>query len=297
MLGIDEMSSSALSQSSSATLYYGLRNFTIPTEGGSVEATEVIQTQYFEYFKNFVLKVQNVSSSDTKISTIEIRIDGVLIIKSSDFKKVNLVEKKLKSFTNPAQLDVKIEGAAGSSIDLWIEGTILKLGTVYKGHLYYKSSKGLNWPDAKAYCERFGGHLAIINNANENNFVWDFCNHEEGFAIGLSDFEQQQVWKWVDGTLCRKVEWNFALCADQPIEWTNDACKIITDFSYNNWHSGEPNNCGFREVVGYCMDETYAVFTNDGTWNDVPGTGKFIIEWDFIPTNKVLNELFLEEYK
>jgi hypothetical protein len=149
-------------------------------------------------------------------------------------------------------------------------------GTVYNGHFYYLSSKDLSWTEAQTYCESFGGHLAIINDAAENNFAWNLCNHE-GFNFGLSDLEQEQVWKWVDGTLCRKVEGN-----------------IITDYGYNNWRIGEPNSCGGLDINGICIDESYAVFNDDGTWNDVSGFGRFIIEWEFIPDIVVLNRLLIE---
>jgi uncharacterized protein (TIGR02145 family) len=127
MPDMDELSSSALIKKSSSviftSLYYIPAAFIIPSEG-SLVARRSIGNEYFENFGNsFVLKVQYGSSSEIKISTVEIKINGKLIVTSSDFKKVNLVEKKLNPFTNPAQLDLKIVGTAGSSVELWIEAT------------------------------------------------------------------------------------------------------------------------------------------------------------------------------
>jgi hypothetical protein len=166
-------------------------------------------------------------------------------------------------------------------------------GTVYNGHFYYSSYKNMSWADANTYCDSFGGHLVIINDEAENTFVWNFCNHVS-FALGLSDIEQEQAWKWVDGTSCRTLSWNFAQCGD-IIVWGDPLCTTISDTGYNNWSSGEPNSCGGLDMYGHCtVDESYAVFEDDGTWNDVPGFGKFIIEWEFIPDDNILNRLLSE---
>jgi hypothetical protein len=91
---MDVMSSSVLSQSSSAIFYYGPETFRI----GSSQVE--IRNWFYKNFGNaFVLKVQNGSSSATKASTVEIKINGKLIITSSDFKKANLVAKKVSGLT------------------------------------------------------------------------------------------------------------------------------------------------------------------------------------------------------
>jgi hypothetical protein len=170
-----------------------------------------------------------------------------------------------------------------------------KTGSVYNGHFYYIPLKNLSWMEAKTYSESLGGHLVIINDAAENNFVWNFCNRE-GFRIGLSDLEEEQVWKWVDGTLCRKIVWKSdnPICAAKKINWFDAGCTILTDFGYNNWKNGEPNNCSGM-VNGICSEnESYAQFNTDGTWNDGSGFGKFIIEWEYVPDVEFMKELMRE---
>ena len=188
-----------------------------------------------------------------------------------------------------------MEGDQGCTIKVWIEGTFKGLGSVYGKHLYYKSVQNKDFWDANNYCGGFGGHLVIINNAKENNFVSNLCKNGNYF-MGLSDFNQEQVWRWVDGTLCRVVNWNWAQCPGGPSQGGGNECRLITDYGYNNWANGEPNNCG-----GYNCEfaESIAVFNNDGTWNDIPpgGQGNFVMEWEFIPTSGAIDNLFRQEHQ
>jgi uncharacterized protein (TIGR02145 family) len=119
LLNIDSKVSSALPVISSTILYYGPVIFT-----ESVVETRTIEVPYYENFeKPWVLKVQNGNSLIPKVSTLDISIQGQKLIKSADFKKLNLVEKKLTSLSNPASLEITIVGNPGSYVEIWIEGT------------------------------------------------------------------------------------------------------------------------------------------------------------------------------
>ena len=123
-------------------------------------------------------------------------------------------------------------------------------------HSYAFYNIGSTWADAKAYCESLGGHLATITSKEENDYVYNLLTQSEydSAYFGLSDSEQEGVWKWVTG---------------EP-------------FTYNNWHTGEPNS--------HYSAEDYAMFYwqfPDGTWNDGDFGGRtdrggtvFICEWD-----------------
>lgn len=127
---------------------------------------------------------------------------------------------------------------------------------LWNGHYYYVYNGCSSWEDAELYCESLGGHLAVITSSAENQAVYSYIR-----SLGLKDAffgyaknTNNGAWYWVDGTKS----------------------------SYENWHSGEPNN--------EYSSEYYAMFYHkfaDGTWNDgnfewnaKNGAGSFICEWD-----------------
>ena len=119
----------------------------------------------------------------------------------------------------------------------------------YNGHHYnfYKNVCS-SWEDAVEFCEELEGHLAIINNKEENKILGDALK-KAGYDFayfGLTDKEEEGVWLYVDDTF--------------P--------------TYENWGEGEPNNE---------LNEDYALIYNDYYWNDADfGRGAvFICEWDF----------------
>ncbi len=125
----------------------------------------------------------------------------------------------------------------------------------FNGH-YYKLYDSVcnSWEDAKEYCEKLGGYLAVINSAEENTAVYNYVTslgHKNAY-FGYSD-------SVTDGEWC----------------WVND-----NDSDYTNWHSNEPNQAN--------TNEDYAMFYwkyTDGTWNDgdfttYPEEMVFICEWD-----------------
>ena len=116
---------------------------------------------------------------------------------------------------------------------------------VYDGHKYYVYSNVADtWEAAEAYCESLGGHLAVINDSEENNAIVSYLfsrNEDKTYYIGFSDAEHEGNWTWVTG-------------------------EAVTYFSITNWASGEPNNHGERGA------ENYACI--------VPRNGKFIDKWN-----------------
>ena len=59
-----------------------------------------------------------------------------------------------------------------------------------------------------------GGHLVIINDAEENDFLTSIGAGNDYYHLGASDHEKEGEWRWVDGT---------------PMK-------------FENWHQNEPNN-------------------------------------------------------
>jgi hypothetical protein len=104
------------------------------------------------------------------------------------------------------------------------------------GHTYYLLFNS-SWTDSENQAVGFGGHLATIRSAAENEWVRanvvNFDNSGRGGWIGLTDQAAEGDFVWISG---------------EPV-------------TYTNWSPGEPNNAG--------LGENWTQFLGDvGTWND-----------------------------
>ncbi len=131
----------------------------------------------------------------------------------------------------------------------------------YNGHAYaifsYKKEKLIDYYDCEEFCEERGGHLAVIESQEENDFLFKFMR-DSGLHVaffGYTDLEEEGNWKWVNGS----------------------------DSQYENWSYGQPNNGANNDSLA---NEDYAEFfknTEDGTWNDSifgKNTYHFFCEWE-----------------
>ena len=120
------------------------------------------------------------------------------------------------------------------------------------GHWYLALSE-MSWDNAKNYCTSRNGHLVTIEDDEENMFVYNLAPHA---LLGVTDRDSEGHWVLVTGQ----------------------------EMNYTNWCEGEPNNCGSREVYGYCISENYITFHDDprclsGEWNDVSSSeGSYVCE-------------------
>ena len=134
---MDRMAIKALS-GDAPVLYYGYRIFT-RTYGKPFLETQKIENPNFNLFENnFVLMIRNGNNKKTRVSSAEIRIDGVIVVGHRDFSKnISLISKQLTGLTAQSILEVELNGTPGSFIDLWIEGTLKeKIVTDIEGNIY-----------------------------------------------------------------------------------------------------------------------------------------------------------------
>ena len=112
--------------------------------------------------------------------------------------------------------------------------------------------------ECEEYCEKYDGHMAVINNAEENEALYDYVK-SCGLKVALLGLKNtyetsNNDWFWVWG-----------------------------DSSYFKWAVGQPNN-GATTSTG--EREPYVEFfktTHDGKWNDCrfgANTWRFICEWE-----------------
>ena len=148
---------------------------------------------------------------------------------------------------------------------------ILSDALIFNGHKYkLYNGDGMNWEDAKTYCESLCGHLVTITSEEENNAITQLLSEKASkncYWIGVYRDEMDQNWKFVTG---EEVE-------------------------YANWSSGEPNNQSGEEKYVHLYGQPDSAHSENriGEWNDASIDGAsyagiyyllenfgFICEWD-----------------
>ena len=103
--------------------YFGPETFVIVSSRIPVVEGRTILNPDFKFYESFVLKVKNGYNNKTKVSMMEIKIDGQLIISTRDFRgKGNFIAKPIPGLTAESVLEVYIQGNRGSYIEISIEG-------------------------------------------------------------------------------------------------------------------------------------------------------------------------------
>ncbi|MEM9586008.1 MAG: CARDB domain-containing protein, partial [Planctomycetota bacterium] len=102
----------------------------------------------------------------------------------------------------------------------------------YGGNTYVYRSDSLRWTSAQSYAQSLGGNLVVLNDQDEQNFVFSQFGGVNSYWIGLREGSTAGDWStWVDGT---------------PV-------------TYSAWSGSEPNNGG---------DFDFAITSTDGRWYD-----------------------------
>ena len=110
------------------------------------------------------------------------------------------------------------------------------------GHNYYLLSSQ-TWTASESEAVTLGGHLATVDDAAEQNFIWTTFNFPgRNLWIGLREVGVEGNYQWVSGA---------------PL-------------SYTNWYAGEPNNANGTEAYVHMLTENGGY---NGKWNDAPDDG------------------------
>lgn len=101
----------------------------------------------------------------------------------------------------------RTEGAPENAENM-LNGFILEIEPIYyvkmeeyQNHLYCLFEDTLNWFEAEAYCQMLGGHLAAVDDSEENAFIHAFIQSGEknDYWIGLYDAEKNHTYQWTTG--------------------------------------------------------------------------------------------------
>uniref|UniRef100_A0A8C3AV75 Collectin-12 n=1 Tax=Cyclopterus lumpus TaxID=8103 RepID=A0A8C3AV75_CYCLU len=106
----------------------------------------------------------------------------------------------------------------------------------YKDKCYFFSKDLHSFDDAKATCESTSASLLIINDMEELKWLKKQTFGKGYFWMGLTDREEETVWRWLDGTV--------------P--------------AFTKWKPGQPDDWGHGHEVG----EDCAGLIHEGLWND-----------------------------
>ncbi|RVE62042.1 hypothetical protein OJAV_G00176830 [Oryzias javanicus] len=102
-------------------------------------------------------------------------------------------------------------------------------------YFFSSGSQRLNFNEAKLFCTNISSHMIIINDEEEQQYVKTAVAKKGYFWLGLTDLEEENVWKWVDGT---KPEYNMWK-PGQPDNWTHghedgEDCAGLIHYAYWN---------------------------------------------------------------
>ncbi|XP_071341053.1 collectin-12-like [Trachinotus anak] len=107
----------------------------------------------------------------------------------------------------------------------------------YRDNCYFFSKDLHSFDDAKATCESKAASLLIISDMEEQRWLKKQIFGKGYFWMGLTDREEENVWRWLDGT--------------EP--------------AFTKWKPGQPDNWGHgHEMKG----EDCAGLIHEGLWND-----------------------------
>ncbi|GLD50910.1 collectin-12-like protein [Lates japonicus] len=105
---------------------------------------------------------------------------------------------------------------------------------------YYFSTgaQRLNFDEANQFCTNMSSHMLIINNNEEQQYVRSAIAGKGYFWLGLTDREEENIWKWVDGTIPVFKKWK----PGQPDNWTHghedgeDCAGLIHNANWNDFY-------------------------------------------------------------
>jgi hypothetical protein len=165
-----------------------------------------------------------------------------------------LLDVDVADFVAPTVVDVSPLPVSGGSTDRIVDKLQVQLSedldadTVnalnqmvwsYDGHFYLITDSSMTWSDAEAYAQSLGGHLVTINDASEQDWIYQtFTSLSSSIWIGLTDEASEGTWVW-------------------------SSSEAV---SYTNWASGEPNG-----GTSY----NYARISSNGQWYDVYNTSAY----------------------
>lgn len=117
------------------------------------------------------------------------------------------LESQTEKSEQPVLL-AKITPVRGNCQEGWVS---------YENSCYFLSTTKESWSAAETQCQHFHGHLLVVNNAEELDYLSKIADLGESYWIGLVERHSEGHWSWVDGSDYSSMQkfWD----EDQPDDW------------------------------------------------------------------------------
>ncbi len=212
------------------------------TAGAVLTATATLAGSTSEFSRNVQLKTVNAGPVITSATlTPQINEGGVATL--------------TVRYTDADTLDghtAVVDWGDGTTTTVEMTGptTTLSEPATFGGSTYYVTRTTMTWFQADALARRMGGHLVSISGSAENTFVGDLVIAELGGIIGawigLTDADEEGVFRWTTGEAVGFVPW-----ADtEPSDFNNgENHTIIHPFGVPNVWDDRPGVRLFNAVI------------------------------------------------
>uniref|UniRef100_A0A665V1W6 C-type lectin domain-containing protein n=1 Tax=Echeneis naucrates TaxID=173247 RepID=A0A665V1W6_ECHNA len=96
----------------------------------------------------------------------------------------------------------------------------------FRSSCYYVSTETKSWNASRNECLKKGADLVIVSTDEEQEFLIEL---NKSIWIGLTDEEEEGVWKWVDGTTPTKRYWR----SQHPDNAGGENCAAVQNTGSN----------------------------------------------------------------
>ncbi|XP_043112147.1 CD209 antigen-like protein E [Puntigrus tetrazona] len=134
------------------------------------------------------------------VSTLLLTAAIVLLIKITSLTEER--HQLLTNNTNLIQLNKQLKELKNELWNFTQNGWIY-----YKFSFYYVSTEMKNWNESRIDCIERQADLLIINSTEEQGFMKKIVSSTNVW-IGLTDADEEGIWKWVDGSILTSGFWS-----------------------------------------------------------------------------------------
>ncbi|MCI4380203.1 hypothetical protein PGIGA_G00236980 [Pangasianodon gigas] len=197
--------------------------------GGSQEAAEGSAEFYASGIESGDISGDHSGSEDISgnggllLDLEDVNATDVSPINTTSTTTLTVTTSPLTLHLTPATMDQPIvtEAAQGCPDD-WVE---------FEGSCYVHFIERMNWTNAEQHCRELNSHLLSITSKQEqifiNNNIWD------NQWIGLTDRDQQNEFRWTDGSPLEYENWR----PNQPDNYINapEDCVAMIRHEFGQW--------------------------------------------------------------